>query len=203
MMLLSSTGVEKFLQFGWPEGQTTWLAVVGNAEVKFTVLCIIASPAGWLVELMTENPVQLGFVVGSQPGGGTLASGAPSVLKSTPAVAVESLETTVLLMNSTLTASWSETPPPVQPATLSTMMLLVTSTSCHLPGDLGLRCTSVPLTFCSRRPPPLPLSAVLPWTRLALKTRPGPPPWVVSVELKLWLKRNELCSISAFQLKPL
>src|SRR6267143_641799 len=201
MMLLSSTGVEKFLQFGWPEGQTTWLALVGNAEVKVTVLCIVASPAGWLVELMTEKPVQFGFVVGSHPGGGTLASGAPSVLKSTPAVAVESL---------------------------------VTTTSCHLPGDLGLRCMSVPLTFCSRRPPPLPLSAVLPWTRLALKTRPGPtpsesaggqsmsipafsqaapsgpppwritpPPWVVSVELKLWLKRNELCSISAFQLKPL
>src|ERR1700738_2001661 len=41
---------------------------------------------------------------------------------------------------------------------------------------LGLRCTSVPLTVCSRMPPPLPLSAVLPMIRLLSITRPGPVP---------------------------
>src|SRR5579871_242128 len=113
------------------------------------------------------------------------------------------------------------------------MTLLVTLTSYHLLGSFGLRCTSVPFTNCSRRPPPLPLSAVLPANRLALILVPGPtpsdscggqsmstaefshavpsgsepctispPPHVVSVGLVLWLKRNQLCSMSPLYMKP-
>src|SRR5258708_39162807 len=108
--------------------------------------------------------MQSGSMVGSQPGGGVLAFGAPSVLKSTPEEAVESLDMTVLLMNFTFSASTSDTPPPSQPATLFAMMLLVTVTSCHRPGFAALGATSVPLMLCNRRPPPLPPSAVLPRT---------------------------------------
>src|ERR1035437_6157009 len=57
-----------------------------------------------------------------------LAKGAPSVLKSTPAEAVVSLEIMVLLTRFTSRASWSEIPAPSQPATLLAMMLLVTVT---------------------------------------------------------------------------
>src|SRR5438132_3395948 len=117
-----------------------------------------------------------------------LATGAPTVLNSTPADAVLSLDMIVLLMMFTFNASSRETPPPSQPATLLTMMLLVTSGEYHgereplIPGNVtllapfGKLMTSVPLTFCRRRPPPLPLSAALPMIRLALITRPGPVP---------------------------
>ncbi len=111
-----------------------------------------------------------------------LAIGAPSVLKSTPEDAVVSLSTIVLLMMFTFNASSSEIPAPSQPATLLAMMLLVTLTWYQFGTPLlrvglaGKVSTSVPLTFCSRRPPPLPLSAALPWIRLALITRPGPVP---------------------------
>ncbi len=57
-----------------------------------------------------------------------LAKGAPIVLKSTPDEAVLSLDMIVLLMMFTFNASSSETPAPSQPATLLTMMLLVTVT---------------------------------------------------------------------------
>src|SRR5260221_2672830 len=120
--------------------------------------------------------MQSGSMVGSQPGGGVLAFGAPSVLKSTPAEAVVSLDMTVLLMSLTFSASTSETPPPSQPATLFAMMLLVTVTSYQRPGFPALGATSVPLTPCRRRPPPLPLSAVLPRIRFESIISPRPTP---------------------------
>src|SRR5437660_11240027 len=57
-----------------------------------------------------------------------LAKGAPMVSNSTPAEAVLSLCITVLLTKFTASESSRETPPPSQPATLLTMMLLVTWT---------------------------------------------------------------------------
>ncbi|CAB3810019.1 hypothetical protein LMG28138_06128 [Pararobbsia alpina] len=83
---------------------------------------------------------------------------------------------TVLLMKLTRTASCSDTPPPAQPATLFAMMLLVTLTAYQALRLFGLRCTSVPLMFCKRKPPPLPLSAVLPTIRLPSIVRSGPTP---------------------------
>src|SRR5882724_780447 len=162
----------------WPAGQITR---PGNDAIRFGVFCIVTNPTGWKVEF-GAGPVQLGSCgwVGSgcglQPGGGTLALGAPSVLKSTPAEPVVSLEITVLLMKFTFSASCIETPPPSQPATLFAMMLLVTVTSYHLAGNTGNALTSLPLTNCRRMPPPLPLSALLPMIRLASITRPGPVP---------------------------
>src|ERR1700756_148078 len=123
-----------------------------------------------------------------------LAKGAPMVLKSTPDDAVVSLDMIVLLMMFAFNASSRETPAPSQPATLLTMMLLVTVAEYH--GDLdpgrpgkvtvllpfGKLSTSEPLTCCRRRPPPLPLSAALPMIRLALITRPGPTPSLGVIE---------------------
>src|SRR2546423_1918931 len=85
----------------------------GMAAVRLGELCIVTSPAACGVEVLTGS-VQLAFCgsVGSgcgvQPGGGIAAKGAPRVLKSTPADAVVSLDTTVLLMNFTFNASCSE-----------------------------------------------------------------------------------------------
>src|SRR5205807_7972292 len=98
------------------------------------------------------------------------------VLKSTPDDAVVSLDMIVLLTMFAFNASCSEIPAPSQPATLLVMMLLVTFTAYHCAGVVGKLITSEPLTFCKRRPPPLPLSAALPMIRLALITRPGPVP---------------------------
>ena len=73
------------------------------------------------------------------------------MLNSTPAEAVVSFETMVLLMKFTLNASCSDTPAPSHPATLLVMMLLVTqdasSTDPERPGKLEI---SVPFTDCSR-----------------------------------------------------
>ncbi len=102
-----------------------------------------------------------------------------------PEVAVESLETIVLLTMSVASASSSDAPPPSIPATLLATMLLVTWTAfhgvrvwksgcaecpemlgrlvCWLP--LGKLSTSVPLMCCNLKPPPLPLSAELPRIR--------------------------------------
>src|SRR6202166_3531471 len=91
-------------------------------------------------------------------------------------------------MRFTFNASSRETPPPSQPGTLLTMMLLVMSGEYHgeiepvIPGNrtvllpFGKLSTSEPLMCCKRSPPPLPLSAELPMIRLALITRPGPVP---------------------------
>src|SRR5882757_6165634 len=120
----------------------------------------------------------VGFALGpgSQPGGGVDASGAPSVLKSTPADAVVSLAITVLLMNLTRNASCSETPPPSQPATLFATMLLMTVTSFQRDEFRGKAATSMPFTTCSRRPPPVPPSALLPNIRLLSMSRLRPVP---------------------------
>ena len=83
-----------------------------------------------------------------------LAKGAPIVLKSTPAEAVLSLDTTVLLMMFTFRASSKEIPAPSQPATLLVMMLLVTVTEFQFAGVVGKLTTSEPLVCCKARPPP-------------------------------------------------
>ena len=95
------------------------------------------------------------------------------VSKSTPAVAVESLEAMVLLTRFVTSASCSETPAPSQPARLLVMMLLVTCTEYQFFEVFGNRGTSVPLTLWRRRARPLPASAALPLIRLALITRSG------------------------------
>src|SRR4029077_19839714 len=118
----SSTGMETCVQLGCPVGQVT--AVV-NAGTRFLLCVCVSSPAGSKVELVT-GLVHPALVFGSHPGGGTLLFGAPSVSNSTPAEAVASLEVTVLLVKLTFTASWIDTPPPAQPATLLAMMLFVT-----------------------------------------------------------------------------
>src|SRR5438552_435155 len=99
------------------------------------------SPAGCGADVVPQFEVHVGP--------DELASGAPSVLNSTPAEAVVSLEMMVLLMM---------------------------FTEYQLEGVVGNVITSEPLTLCKRRPPPLPLSAALPMIRLALITRPGPVP---------------------------
>src|SRR5215470_9502326 len=110
------------------------------------------------------------------PGGGADELIAPSVLNSTPADAVVSFDTTVLLASVTLSASCNDTPPPSQPATLLAITLLVTVTSYHCVFTIGNVPTSTPFTCCKRRPPPLPLSALLPMMRFASITSPGPVP---------------------------
>ena len=72
-----------------------------------------------------------------QPGGGADELIAPSVLNSTPADAVVSLDTTVLLTKVTFNASCIDTPPPSQPATLFAMMLFVTVTPYHSGWKIG------------------------------------------------------------------
>ena len=112
--------------------------------MRFDVFCMVTRPAGCGERSCWSRAA--GLAAGSDPGGGALACGAPRVLNSTPAEAVVSLATIVLLMKFTFSASWSETPPPSQPATLLVMMLLVTVTPYHSVGVSGKRLTSVPLT---------------------------------------------------------
>src|SRR5262249_20925629 len=128
-----------------------------------------------------------GSVCGEQPGGFDAELIAPSVLNSTPAVAVVSFDAMVLLMMLTLSASCSDTPPPSHPATLLAMMLFVTVTSytCARPGSwlrpwptFGNAPPPLALICCRRRPPPLPSSASLPTIRLASMTVPKPVPSV-------------------------
>src|ERR1700675_892721 len=173
-MSLASTGIETLVQFGCPVGQATVGLV--NAGLSSRLWTWVTSPAGSGPELVIAVLVQPTPVEGSQPGGGVLAFGAFTVSNSTPAEAVESLEATVLFRKSTITASWIDTPPPFQPETLLTMMLLVTDSENQWDGALGLLNMSLPLMLCSRRPPPSPLSAVLPMIRLASTTLPPPMP---------------------------
>src|SRR5438105_848059 len=86
------------------------------------------------------------------------------------------LKEIVLLTMFTLGESNSEIPAPSHPATLSTMMLLVTVTRFHCPGSSGKATMSDPLTAWKPMPPPVPLSAAFPMIRLALITSPGPTP---------------------------
>ena len=145
------------------------------------MLAIVTRPAGCgpCGALGIRHSVFCGFNgsgVGVQPGGGAEELIAPSVLNSTPADAVVSLDATVLLTNVTFNASCIDTPPPSHPATLLAMMLLVTVTPYHCELNNGNVPTSEPFNCCRRRPPPLPLSALLPMMRFALTTRPWPIP---------------------------
>src|ERR1700719_3306021 len=131
-MLLASSGYEKFLQVPlvalvpakWPAGQTTGV-VEGSRPMFATSTALFwtdTRPATCGRETEPQLLEQL------LPVFCVLASGAPNVLFRTPAVAVVLLAATVLLMKSRFNASSIETPAPSQPATLSTMMLLVTVT---------------------------------------------------------------------------
>src|SRR5215472_4841209 len=119
-MLLYSTGNDTALQLAvvekWFGGHTT---VAGRLEVMFELFWIETRPAGCGVDEV--GPLADGQLPsGARPPGHgpwLLASGAPSVLNSTPEDAVVSLDMIVLLMMSTYSASCSEIPAPSQPAT--------------------------------------------------------------------------------------
>src|SRR6266850_8484130 len=154
--------------------------VAGKFATRVALFCTLTSPATCGHDAV-KPPACMQLLCW------VLANGAPSVLNSTPADAVLSLDMIVLLMMFAFNASSREIPAPSQPATLLTMMLLVTVAEYHgerepIPGNVtllapfGKLITSEPLTCCKRRPPPLPLSAALPMIRLALITRPGPTP---------------------------
>src|SRR5207253_767894 len=177
MMLFSSFGYETNLQaplvaalvpvpWKWPGGQTT--GVAARFANKTALCCIATTPATCACELVPQFAVQVGP--------GWLAMGPPRVLKSTPDEAVLALKEIVLLTMFTLGESNSEIPAPSPPATLSTMMLLVTVTRFHCPGSSGKATMSDPLTAWKPMPPPVPLSAAFPMIRLALITSPGPTP---------------------------
>src|SRR5579862_3403267 len=146
--LLNSSGNETLRQFAFvalvpakcPAGQMT---VPGRFAVRLELFCTDTRPAG-CGQLAVAAPL-----VQFLPW--LLASGAPSVLNSTPEDAVVSLDMIVLFTMFTFSASCSEMPAPSQPATLSVMMLLVTFTAYQRVGRSGKVSTSVPLTFCRRR----------------------------------------------------
>src|ERR1700694_5450191 len=129
----------------------------GSESIRFGVFAIVARPAGCGLcgASASRHSGFCGLVgsgVGTQPGGGADELIAPSGLKSTPADAVVSLDTTVLLTNVTFSASCIDTPPPSQPATLLAMMLLVTVTPYHWALVNGNVPTSEPLACCKRKP---------------------------------------------------
>src|SRR5919109_3369857 len=176
MTLFSSFGYETLLQAPlvaalvpvpekWPAGQTT--GVAARFANNTALCCSATTPA-------TCGAVVVALCVVLVPG--WLARGAPKVLKSIPEEAVLALFAIVLLMMFTLGESNSEIPAPSQPATLSTMMLLVTVTAFHWPGSSGNATMSDPLTALKAMPPPVPLSAAFPMIRLPLTTSPGPTP---------------------------
>src|SRR4029077_5915153 len=112
--LLSSNGLENVVHCGCPAGQFTGAV---KAADRSRLWCSVSSPDGWKFDVVT-GLVHPAPVLELQPGGATVPLGAPSVSKSTPAEAVVSFETTVLLMKLTRTASSSDTPAPAHPATL-------------------------------------------------------------------------------------
>src|SRR6266853_4871640 len=177
MTLFSSFGYETNLQaplvaalvpvpWKWPAGQTT--GVAARFAIKTALFWIATTPATCGCDVVPQFAVQVGPC--------WLAMGAPRVLKSTPEEAVLAFNAIVLLMMFTLGESTSEIPAPSHPATLSTMMLLVSVTEFHCPGSSGKATMSDPLTALKAMPPPVPLSAPFPMIRLALITSPGPTP---------------------------
>src|SRR5437588_10856862 len=177
MMLFSSFGYETDLQaplvaalvpvpWKWPGGQTT--GVAARFAIKTALFRCAATPAICARDVVPQFAVQVGPC--------WLARGAPRVLKSTPDEAVLAFNAIVLLMMFTLGESTSEIPAPSHPATLSTMMLLVTVAEFHCPGSSGKATMSDPLTAWKPMPPPVPLSAAFPMIRVALMTSPGPTP---------------------------
>src|SRR5579871_5606011 len=95
----------------------------GRLARSTALFCRLTRPAICGGEVLQPASPQAG---GVPAGTGLLASGAPMVLNSGPAVAVEEFAAIVLLTILMLSASRSEMPAPSQPATLSAMMLLVT-----------------------------------------------------------------------------
>src|SRR5215469_2019718 len=159
-------GFENPVQLGCPSG---------HSIVNPVKLVLSSEELGVLV-----TPADCGHDVVSpactQFPGGALATGVPRLCVSTPEEASVSLLTMVLFSMTTLIASCSEIPAPSQPARLLEMMLLVMRTSFQSSDWWGNVETSVPLTCCRRMPPPLPLSAILAWMRLALILRLWPVP---------------------------
>src|ERR1700758_156584 len=135
MQLLFSAVVPAWL----PGGQV--IGPVVNDDVSCGLFCMLTRPAGCGHDAVP--PFWLLHVGG---GDWELESGAPSVLNNTPEEAVVSFDATVLFVSVTANASSSDTPAPSQPATLLTMILLVTFTWYQFAGMDGKRDTSVPLT---------------------------------------------------------
>src|SRR5262249_51116530 len=168
MMLLRRTGFEIVRQ---PDAGICPAGQVGGGVEKVSVRSVefrvLLTPAGCGHEALFApvGPVRVQFPAGA------LAIGVPRLFVSTPEVARESLWAMVLLMICTFSESCNEMPAPSKPAMLLTMMLLVMLTSFQNWGCRAKVATSVPLTWLSRMPPPLPLSAEFPWIRLALITR--------------------------------
>ena len=168
MAMSLENAVHGYVEF--PNGQVIFNPA--KDPVSSGVFCVLVTPAdcGHDAEVGPVGPGCTQFPAGA------LASGVPMLCVSTPDEASESLLAIVLLMMVTFKESSSEIPAPSQPATLLTIMLLVTETLFQSDGLVGKVETSVPLTCCRRMPPPLPLSAALAWIRLALITKPGPVP---------------------------
>src|SRR5258708_243591 len=162
-------GFEMLGQLGGHKGQVMGTPKVVVSRAEFGAL---APPAdcGHDAVLVPVGPFMVQFPAAA------LAMGVPMLLVSTPEVPRLSLCMMVLLTRFTFNASCNDIPAPSQPATLLTMMLLEMVTSCQRFGRVLKVATSVPLTDWRRMPPPDPLSAELPWIRLALITKSGPVP---------------------------
>src|SRR6266481_5888994 len=161
MILFCSSGSENPVQgYAAPNGHvivSPLKVVVSSGE-----FCVLVTPAdcGHDAVLAPDG------LFCTQVPAGALATGVPTPWVSTPEVASESLLAMVLLTILTFNESCSDIPPPSQPTMLFTIMLLVIETLFQRDGCPGKEATSVPLTCCRRIPPPLPLSAILPWMRL-------------------------------------
>src|SRR5580765_8010653 len=165
-MLFASRGFEKSWQLGCPFGQFSvnpLRDVSSNGE-----FCVLVTPADCGHDVVWPACTQFPA--------GELDAGVPMLCVSTPEDASASLLAMVLLTICTFNESCNEMPAPSQPATLFTIMLLVIETLFQRCGWRGKVETSVPLTCCRRMPPPLPLSALLPWIKLPLIVSPRPVP---------------------------
>src|SRR5579862_3845499 len=120
--LFSSNGLERTMQFGCAAGQVMVnpVKVVVRSE-EFSVL-VTPADCGHDAEVGPVGPGCTQFPAGA------LASGVPMLCVSTPEEERESLLEMVLLTIVTFNESWSEIPPPSQPARLLTIMLLVMAT---------------------------------------------------------------------------
>src|SRR5437879_4359529 len=105
------------------------MGVAARFAIKTALCWIAATPAICGCDVVPQFVVQVGPA--------WLAMGPPRVLKSIPDEAVLAFKAIVLLMMFTLGESTSEIPAPSHPATLSTMMLLVTVAKFHCPGSSG------------------------------------------------------------------
>src|ERR1700741_5687836 len=116
--LFASKGFENPVQLGCPTGQ---VMVKPVSDVVISVeFCMLVTPADCGHDVVPPASTQLPACA--------LALGVPMLCVSTPEEARESLLAIVLLTMDTFNASCSEIPPPSQPATLLTIMLLVMET---------------------------------------------------------------------------